>query len=382
VVGAMNWKMLGGFWQAVGSALIVLVLANVILHVVFSAWYPQPRGQRRTWESFSDVRRAAYAGMTPAEVNDLLDWTWRRPGFVYEQQTSFHEAPRSSRFVNVSAQGIRLTTGAESDLSKADLARTVLLFGGSTMFGYGLSDGQTIAAHLQARLPQYNFVNLGRAYYYSAQENIFLLRLLQSGHKIRYAAFLDGLNERCDFVVYQPQLEQMFNEAQVRRPAYAWDWKNQVVYPMRWLAARLRAKMFGEVEAPPVTLSARLHALDCSDYGNSIRLRDVTAQNMKARAALCDAFGIACVTFVQPFAGVNGLHLEESSLSTAARRVVKAKYEELAPLWKETGAIDISNALDVLPKHAYVDNVHYSNEASGIIAQKMLPALSERFGWR
>ncbi len=328
----MNWKMLGGFWQAVGSALIVLVLANVILHVVFSAWYPQPRGQRRTWESFSDVRRAAYAGMTAAEVNDLLDWTWRRPGFVYEQQTSFHEAPRSSRFVNVSAQGIRLTTGAESDLSKADLARTVLLFGGSTMFGYGVSDRQTIAAHLQARLPQYNFVNLGRAYYYSAQENIFLLRLLQSGHKIRYAAFLDGLNERCDFVVYQPQLEQMFNEAQVRRPAYAWDWKNQVVYPMRWLAARLRA--------------------------------------------------IACVTFVQPFAGVNGLHLEESSLSTAARRVVKAKYEELAPLWKETGAIDISNALDVLPKHAYVDNVHYSNEASGIIAQKMLPALSERFGWR
>jgi hypothetical protein len=379
----MNWKRAFVFWQILGTTAILLLVANIALHEFFVAHYSQLQGSRRTFENLSDVQRASYQGMKPEEVNDLLDWTWK-PGFVYESETGFREAPRSSRFINVSSDGIRLTKGAESDLSKVDLERTLLVFGGSTTFGYGVSDSQTIAAHLQELLPQYNFVNMGRAYYYSAQENTLLLRLLHSGHMVRNAIFLDGANERCDVIVYQTEFEQLFKSAQTSTPTYSWDWRSQVLYPLKWFVSRLRTKILGGSENPDGKRSPglTLHALNCQNYGKSVSLRDVTAQNIKAREALCKGFGLACITFVQPFAGVHGLHLDERSLPEGDRSLRRAKYQELAPVWKQTGATDITDALATLDEHAFVDNVHYSNEAGKLIAQRMLPALYERFGWR
>ena len=76
----------------------------------------------------------------------------------------------------------------------------IFLFGGSTTFGYGVSDNQTIASYLQEYLTKntdsnicvYNF---GRGYYYLTQERILYEQLLTSGFVPDLAIFIDGLND-------------------------------------------------------------------------------------------------------------------------------------------------------------------------------------------
>src|SRR6185503_11851341 len=113
------------------------------------------------------------------------------PGWIYEPWLGFREKPRASRFVNVSADGVRASKGGAPDLSGVG-PQSVFVFGGSTMFGYGVADAETVSSHLQAILgPGARVHNLGRAYYYSRQENLFFESLAQAGLRPKVAVFVD-----------------------------------------------------------------------------------------------------------------------------------------------------------------------------------------------
>ena len=77
----------------------------------------------------------------------------------------------------------------------------MFLFGGSTAFGIGLPDDQTIASYLQEcspenhppkRLAVYNF---GRSGYFSSQELVLFQQLLNAGFVPQAAVFIDGVND-------------------------------------------------------------------------------------------------------------------------------------------------------------------------------------------
>ena len=128
-------QMAARFWQALGTALIFLVVANIGLHALFIWRYSGPQAHSAIYSEFSEERRASYAGMTAQDVDGLLAETWTRPGDANTNvcNSGFHEVPRTTRFVNASADGIRYTAGAGNGrMSKVDFKRTLLLFGGST----------------------------------------------------------------------------------------------------------------------------------------------------------------------------------------------------------------------------------------------------------
>jgi lysophospholipase L1-like esterase len=140
-----------------------------------------------------------YPGRTRDDVRELLRETWtRRPAF--EPFLVSKERKFRGRFVNVSPEGYRL--GRDQAPWPPDPARlNVFVFGGSTAFGYGVADDETIASVLQAELgpaaaPRavacYNF---GRGGYYSTQERILFEQFLAAGLTPDLAVFVDGLNE-------------------------------------------------------------------------------------------------------------------------------------------------------------------------------------------
>jgi hypothetical protein len=358
-------------WQILASATLLFAIVNVLLHLYFHARYNPTSSQSADFYSLlSEPQRTAYRGMSIDAINDMLFWTWI-PGFQYESTTGFRETPRTSRYVNVSESSIRLTTGAESDPHKLTVENTVFFFGGSTTFGYGVADVSTIASHLQRLLPGLNVVNMGRGYYYSAQEDELLMKLIQSGVRVRTAVFLDGLNERCDTGVYQAQMGKLFKAAQTR---YHWDWQNEVAYP----AIRFAGTIANKLGLMHISTSAEsmhdLLLIQCrSAYGASVPLRQVVLANMRVRTALCRAFAMTCLSFVQPFAGVHGQHLDHRSLNDEERTLVRERYYELKDAFVEAQMIDVTDALDDLHEHAYVDDVHYSDAASELIASKMAP---------
>ena len=172
--------------------------------------------------SYNKPLEKIYPTLMGREVNLLLYETWSRP-YVYEPYTQFKERPFKGKYVNVHKAGFRITKD-QGPWPPDPQNLNIFLFGGSTVFNYGVPDNQTIASCLQeiisskspaigpastrrlgeagearqgrqkpkAKSYVYNF---GRGNYFSSQEKILFQELLTSGFVPDLAIFIDGLND-------------------------------------------------------------------------------------------------------------------------------------------------------------------------------------------
>jgi hypothetical protein len=105
--------------------------------------------------------------------------------------------PYAGPTITLDSQGFRISPDPLTHLRSGSL--TVYLFGGSTAFGTGSPDWETISAHLSTRLrqaiPDTRVVNLGVSGYTSNQEVILLAELLKAGHRPDLVIFYDGGND-------------------------------------------------------------------------------------------------------------------------------------------------------------------------------------------
>lgn len=187
------------------NTLLVFVLLNVlcwcVLKVQAALW--TFRHGNVVFATYKGVDfQQLYPGMTNTQITQLLEETWSRP-LVFEPFTQFKERPFHGTYINVHAAGYRLSWGQATWPPNKDYFN-IFVFGGSTIFGYGLSDNETIPSQLQMILRNktgrkvcvYNFA---RGHYYSTQERILFENLLQSDYIPDAALFIDGLN---DFYYY------------------------------------------------------------------------------------------------------------------------------------------------------------------------------------
>jgi hypothetical protein len=375
----MNSK---GWLQTIAVAYLIfansIVLIVVVLLGIFAAWWTTDGARTEGYStkdyiaSLPPVVRTEYGHLTDTEVNELLSETWniRDGGWVYEQWTGFRERARSSKFVNVNELGIR--SNGSGSTKFPSLNGSIWMFGGSTTFGYGVADGETIPAYLQ-KVAHRDVVNFGRGYYYSAQENILLEQLLAIGFVPSKVVFLDGINERCDIDVYQAEMAELFNTAQV-----AGNWISSNLYrPVKFLVYKALLKVGGAFgHRSPIDTG--IMRLSCSRFGAEAQLSDILRANLSARALLCRHYDIECVTFVQPFAGAHGIHADAASLAADARDVMTSHYDALKGVFAAAGAVSIVDALDSKASHAYVDNVHYSASANQMIAESIASNLGSK----
>jgi len=199
-MSALGTRLGRGYRGAAAILLNTVVLLLVIDGVLSLAfWLKDRRGVVvDMYDALDDATLAQlYPGRTRAEIGNL--WTETVQPLAYEPFTEFHERPRAGRWVNVDRVGFRHV--ADQRPWPPDPARTnVFVFGGSTTFGYGVADDDTIPSRLQpllaarADVAVYNF---GRGYYYSTQERILFQQLLAAVHVPAVAIFIDGLNDFC-----------------------------------------------------------------------------------------------------------------------------------------------------------------------------------------
>jgi len=139
-----------------------------------------------------------YQGLSKREIAALLEETWSRP-YDYEPFTQFKEGQYHGLYVNVDTNGFRNTKN-QGPWPPESSNLNIFLFGGSTTFGYGVSDHQTVASYLQEFLTKslgrdVRVYNFGRGHYFSTQERIIYEELLASGFVPDIAIFIDGLND-------------------------------------------------------------------------------------------------------------------------------------------------------------------------------------------
>jgi len=179
------------------STILLFLFVNVFIYLCFIV-RDTIAYRNQIFLSYRQPLEPLYPLLSKRQVNELLYETWSRP-YVYEPYTGFKERPFKGKYINVSNDGFRLVNNQgpwPPDLKNLN----VFLFGGSTTFGYGVRDGESVPSNIQDLLSQktnkkvcvYNF---GRGNYFSSQERILYEKLLTLGYIPDIAVFIDGLND-------------------------------------------------------------------------------------------------------------------------------------------------------------------------------------------
>ena len=317
---------------------------------------------------YGDSLSALYPGRSEAEIDGILDETWSRP-VLYEPYVQFRERPFHGKYVNVDANGFRQTKN-QGSWPPDPRNFNVFLFGGSTIFNYGVADDETVASFLQAELDGHadrpvRVYNFGRGSYYSTQERILFEKLILVGLRPDLAIFVDGLNDfysNADEPYFNDWFQQLFNDRSVAKPAPLPLERLPLYQAARWVKRSVFA-----TGAPPLTDKNQDRFNDPQLLDGVIaRYRD----NKKMIEVVADTYHVRLAFIWQPIPtyGWDLQHHLCPLIPLNRHGYARFGYERMAVLnANHSLGDDFGWCADVqqgLSKPLYVDDVHYSGEMS------------------
>ena len=268
----------------------------------------------------------------------------------------------SSKFVNYSKDGRKTVNPKKCE-------KIFFLFGGSTTFGWLSTDNQTIASHLSRELNEFSdnncVYNYGSPWFYSKQENNFLINLVENNKIPDHAIFIDGINERCGGFTYEKNIRDQFEEINTQHRTQIFGAKIPSLLkslPIMQLYSRL-------VNNNMVQFIILEENINCSDK----ILKTNFENRLKLRKEICNLYSINCISFLQPFGGIHGkIYPGSDGLESQFRKYNLFKTIDTDLIY------DISSVLDNDDKkYSYVDSVHYTHNANSLIAKKIANRILE-----
>ena len=323
--------------------------------------------------SYNKPLKELYPDLKGRQVNLLLYETWSRP-YVYEPYTQFKEKSFKGKYVNVHETGFRFSK--DQGVWPPDPKNiNIFLFGGSTTFGYGVPDDETIASHLQDVLSLQrdksrccSVYNFGRGNYFSSQERILFENLLKEGFVPDVAIFIDGLN---DFYYFNN--EPLFTE----RFRKFVDFKGKTLLVDLPLVNVIRdIKKIADVE----------HDKPDEAYDNPQVLKAVIDRYLKNKQlieAAAESFKVKTLFVWQPVPTYKYDLKYHIFAGRGFGRFLFSKYgyAYMEDLLKRnslgTNFLSLAGMQEGMKKALYVDIDHYSSEMSDKIAKRIYNFLSE-----
>lgn len=377
-----------GFAVIFCNCVLLLVIINLLAQagLEIDSYFKKtakPNGAPWSFRRFNDALTPLYPGFTKEQISTLITET-RHLRQEYEPFTQFRESPCKGEFVNFDAKGYRPIKDQPPWPPPHDKP-CIFVFGGSTTFGYGVSDGLTVPSRLQDLLRSEhgisaNVYNFGRGSYFSVQERILFERLLLAGFVPDIAIFIDGLN---DLTVYDGQ------PARTQDLRAFMDEGEQSLFRevIKELPLAKALKVITHTEdSGRVNIQARFQAASPSEQTRLLQgVVDRYFANMRITEALAKDYGVIPVFVWQPVPvfrydgqySVFGRFDYEGKLPT-----VRSGYELMAQEFanKQPGrnAIWAADIQQNLKKPLYVDAVHYSPEMTEILARFILDEMVSR----
>ncbi|CAA7619783.1 SGNH/GDSL hydrolase family protein [Magnetospirillum sp. UT-4] len=288
---------------------------------------------------------------------------------VYAPFAERRTAPFTGRRATVSPEGVR-GDGAPQDL-RAESAK-VFVFGGSTVFGIGVPDAETLPAQLETALKEagkeVQVFNFGTDGHHSTAARITLEQLLVAGHRPDVAVFVEGLEDfvHCAAVDAGPssaRLAEALRGAQPLTVAGAVAELSRTARLMRHLAGKAAERRAAE-------------AGGCSG-GDAIERAALRLDaNRRLLSAIAERMGFAVVFVQQP---VPFFHYDQSRRPQAARTEPTGRYQGVAAGYARLAEMRAAGEawepqllwlaeLEPAEGNAYIDAVHYSPRFARTIA--------------
>jgi hypothetical protein len=255
----------------------------------------------------------------------------------------------------------------------------VFAFGGSTTYGSGLPDDQTVPSFIQSALAEHTnkrvcIYNFGVGFYYSTPERICLEKLLLEGHIPHVAIFIDGINEGYHWDnrptysdVMAQQFEQLLaNRGSVSETSYLRSMADVFFYrlPIGHAAAYLKG---GLTPSPNDDRSA----LSWEGRKSVARVCETYFTNKALVEQLCQRFGVTPIFVWQPSPAYKydlKYHLfaplptesNQASLKFSIMRECYAKMRELCDQRAETNFLWCADIQEDRTECLYCDRFHYT----------------------
>jgi len=331
-------------------------------------------------------RQKAYPDLKPDQVYKLFmeTWEWRKYGYAPVSQLT--EKPYRGEYVNVTDAGFRMGGGKDAPpWPPAGDAVNIFVFGGSTTFGYGLPDNETVPAWLSEMLnrdggPKVRVYNFGRAYFHSRHEMLEFLRLATEGLKPDIAVFIDGLNEfyyQQDELIWTERLKRLTEKSQPSA------WQTALALGRKLPAYEFidyLAKYFGGARKDPAQQAAEnvRRIATGGGAGSSMRVIERYLATKSLIEALGRHFGVKTLFVWQPvptYKYDRAYHLfaakdMEGHLATGnGYEVARSRYDQGGFGGHVAWCADIQESVK---KPLYVDAVHYNAELAKLLAECIL----------
>ena len=291
--------------------------------------------------------------------------------FDYEQFTEHAENNGyNKKFVNVTPNLGRKT------ISPTNCKRKIFFYGGSTTFGYNVTDYQTIPSYLGEILINKEkdicVKNFGRGSYFSTQETILFQKhiLNKDIAKNDIVIFLDGINENGNRNSRNTSF--LFNAQNALNQKY-WD-MYKFTFPIFFESLAINQFINRIQQKLNLNKKKKLEQVNIFDLQNELKY--VYEKNISIRKGICKSMNINCFNLLQPFATLHGKYFEKPIGGAVENRVLninqKKNLLEKYNLLKDIpGITDISDTLNNSTKLSYVDGVHYSPYANKKIALRI-----------
>lgn len=337
-----TWRSLGLFLL---NLLVAALFVEILSLIVIKLWNPHELAITARKEREADLLRNEVTTVPGHYVSYLV---WQA-----DQNRQGCETTDSL--------GHRTTPGAVPDTS----AFRVFTFGGSAMWGAGVADSCTIAAYLQAVLPDMlghpvEVTNFGQMSWVSTQELICLLFQLRDGNVPDLVVFFDGFNDvwssyqigRAGEHQNLPQITERVEGRDILR------WQetllSQLFYRTNTGQLIRLVRTSGTLRQAPLELiTYRAIGTDPQILAESTYT--VCTRNLRAASALGSEYGFDCLFYWQPtiWCGEKPRTAWEDSIWTGGSEAFQAGGD---PDWKEllcrTEALVASEAGSI---HGYQD---------------------------
>lgn len=194
-------KKIQSFYSTVtivfANTCILFLLINVIAHFI-----PSPLNDANT-ENFyytpeyliknnPNLIRHIHDGKPIEDIKALYQ---ARPNVTSHPMMEFTTMPCSGKFYNVGFENCRYNSMVTQHNIKSALNKSIWVFGGSTVFGDGVTDDETIPYFLNKMDSSGTYINFGGLSNHQKMEIEKLILLLQKGYRPSKVIFLDGLND-------------------------------------------------------------------------------------------------------------------------------------------------------------------------------------------
>ena len=273
------------------------------------------------------------------------------PKYQYDGASVYLEKPQNGDYVNIGLQKFRITPNSRSD--------EFFLFGGSTAFGYGVPDNQTISYYFNELENETRTIrNYGHGGYYSTLEVRHLIDLLVNGKRPKKVVFFHGLNEG---------KTSPYNEKLIRHlyDSYNYDLSR---YFMTGASNNFLVQKLARLITEPKSHDFSNWELWYSEY----------KINLMIASALSEKFNFDLFVVLQPIPGYSNdffPHKFSQELSddfvnyqTAKYNLIKSKSSDLKSMVKYC---DLSDAISGFHGTAFVDGTHYAPKVNKLLAKKI-----------